>query len=114
MDWSTLDRPEPERLTGEAPLHVDVIIEHMRFVPKDVVVRVGGTVTWHNLDNVPHSASSGTPEAPDHRFNSPLLDAGETFTVSFDDPGDYLYFCSPHANIMRDASLVVLEPPDES
>jgi len=34
--------------------------------------------------------------AADGSFDSGLLQAGQTFSYTFDKPGDFEYFCAPH------------------
>lgn len=54
-------------------------------------VPVGTTVTWTNDDQMMHSVT-----AADGSFDSGLLDAGESWSYTFDQPGEFEYFCSPH------------------
>ena len=57
----------------------------------------GDTVTWWNDDTAAHTVTSGTPEdGPDGFFDSSLFMAGEGFEVTFDEPGNYEYFCMVH------------------
>ncbi len=62
------------------------------FAPANIVVDVGTTVTWTNHDGVGHTVTSdGGGE-----LKSPLLDRNETFSHTFDEPGQYRYYCEPH------------------
>lgn len=54
-------------------------------------VPVGTTVTWTNDDQMMHTVT-----AADGSFDSGLLDAGESWSYTFDQPGEFEYFCSPH------------------
>jgi len=58
----------------------------------ELTVPVGTTVTWTNDD--PGMAHSVT--AVDGSFDSGLLADGETFSYTFDTPGDFEYYCTPH------------------
>ena len=62
-----------------------------KFVPADITVKVGTTVTWTNRDGVPHSIVSA-----ERHFTSPVLDADQRFSRRFDVPGTYTYSCSLH------------------
>ncbi len=66
-------------------------MQNLAFVPKTITVSAGSTVVWTNQDQVQHSvtADGGT-------FDSGLLDPGQTFSVTFDTPGTYAYYCVPH------------------
>jgi len=67
------------------------------FIPSTVVITAGGTVTWENVDNAAHTASSGTAAGgPDGVFDSSLIIAGGSYSVTLDDEGAYPYFCMVH------------------
>lgn len=65
------------------------------FSPSEVSINVGDSVTFTNGDLPPHNmVVSDHPELshPDLAFVG-----GESFTVTFDEPGDYEFQCEPHA-----------------
>ncbi len=67
------------------------------FIPYEVTIGVGGTVTWTNGDTAAHTVTSGSPEnGPDGVFDSSILMAGKTFEHTFDEAGEYDYFCIVH------------------
>lgn len=66
-------------------------IENFAFVPPTISVATGTTLTWTNLDLVGHTVTS-----VDGLFASSLLQNGETFGLSLDEPGTYAYFCAVH------------------
>jgi len=67
------------------------------FIPSTVVITAGGTVTWENTDTAAHTASSGTAAGgPDGVFDSSLIMAGGSYSVTLDDEGTYPYFCMVH------------------
>ena len=67
------------------------------FIPAEVSVSVGDTVTWSNDDSAAHTVTSGTPsDGPDDTFDSSLFMAGTTFSYTFDKAGEYNYFCMVH------------------
>jgi len=67
------------------------------YVPNKVTIGVGGTVTWTNDDTAAHTVTSGTPsDGPDGAFDSSIVMAGKTFEHTFDDAGEYDYFCIVH------------------
>ena len=110
MDWSLLDHPViTGNFTGEAPPTADVVMKNISFVPDYVAVQRGGTVTWHNIDSVPHSVNSGLPQAPAGVFDSPLLKQNQIWERTFDEAGLFEYFCAPHANIMYGAIVEVVD-----
>ena len=65
------------------------------FDPSELSISVGDTVTVTNGDLPPHNfVVADHPELshPDLSFVG-----GESFTVTFDEPGDYEFQCEPHA-----------------
>jgi len=67
------------------------------FVPFSTSINAGDTVTWPNDDTSPHTVTSGSPaEGPDKMFDSGLMMAGDSFEFTFDNSGNYDYFCMVH------------------
>jgi len=66
------------------------------FLPADVTVGIGDTVTWTNDSSVIHTVTSGNPDGPDGSFDSSIIMAGGTFSYTFTEAGQYEYFCSIH------------------
>jgi plastocyanin len=64
------------------------------YIPYHVTVSVGDEVTWSNDDSAAHTVTSGTPSGgSDGNFDSSLFMAGGTFSVTFDEAGEYPYYC---------------------
>ena len=70
---------------------VEVKIDNYSFMPGDLTVAAGTTVTWVNHDDVPH-----TVRTTDGAIKSKALDTDDKFSMTFDKPGTYEYFCSIH------------------
>ncbi len=67
------------------------------FLPNEVTIGVGESVTWHNDSFAIHTVTSGNFEVgPDGVFDSSIVMAGDTFTHTFTETGQYEYFCSIH------------------
>jgi plastocyanin len=71
---------------------IAVEIKDFTFVPADLALERGATVTWTNRDSVHHTATGTT----DGSFNSGNLDQGQTFSYTFDRAGEYSYVCVYH------------------
>lgn len=77
---------------------------NMCFVPADVQVDVGGSVTWTNNDSVLHTVWAGDLQADlnavgydyPNGFQSGLINPGDSFTVSGLKEGYYPYYGSVH------------------
>ena len=75
---------------------VTVKIENFAFMPKELDVAVGTTVTWQNADDVPHTATSkDDPQV----FDSGALDTDDKFSFTFSKPGKYTYYCKVHPHM---------------
>ena len=67
------------------------------YLPAHVIIGVGGTVTWDDVDTAAHTASSGTPaDGPSGMFDSSLIMAGASFSHTFEEAGSYDYWCIVH------------------
>ena len=67
------------------------------FIPSTVTIGVGETVTFDNTDNAAHTATGGTPsDGPSGAFDSSLIMAGGSYSVTLDDAGTYPYMCMVH------------------
>ena len=83
--------------SGETPVEgvTQVRIEDFAFAPANIVVDVGTTVTWTNEDGARHTVTSDDGD----ELASPLFGRGETYSHTFDTPGEYAYHCDPHPNM---------------
>ncbi len=78
------------------------------FDPAGLEVSVGTTVTWTNDDEEdPHTVT-----ADDGAFDSGNLDPGEDFSHTFDEAGDFPYFCEIHDPEMVGSIIVTRQPTD--
>ena len=64
-------------------------------------VEPGTTVTWINDDNVVHTVTEQESES----FDSGFIQAGGDWQHTFDDAGEYNYYCTLHP-WMKGAVLV--------
>jgi plastocyanin len=72
-------------------ISVFATIANFVYLPDPIVIRAGQTVRWTNLDPAVHTVT-----ADNHTFTSPRLSQGDTYTMTFPQPGTYPYFCEPH------------------
>ena len=67
------------------------------FLPSNITVDPGTTITWINDDSAAHTVTSGTPDnGPDGMFDSALFMSGESYSFDFNGSGFYDYFCMVH------------------
>ena len=102
---------EEKNLVVEEIIQADVImptkvsrpgcdIEDVCYIPSNIVVEKGGSVTWLNEDSSFHTVTSGFYGEPTDLFDSGYLDPYEYYTLSFDEIGTYDYFCTLHPWMM--------------
>jgi plastocyanin len=75
------------------------------FGPGTITIDAGGSVTWVNLDDDPHTATGAD-------FDTGILQPGDLATVTFNEPGRFPYSCELHPVMtgtveVRDASGAV-------
>lgn len=99
-----------------------VITLSLKFMPNDITVKVGDTVTWQNGETIGHTITSGEwgdvnestglrgTQTPDGMFDhalSPKGSEGDTFSFTFTEAGTYKYYCQPHLTMN---ATVIVEP----
>ncbi len=92
---------EASPAAGAAAESTAVEIKDFAFNPPTTEVPIGGSVTWTNGDNVPHTATGLDREA----LQSGAIEFDASFTQTFDTAGTYEYFCEFHPNMK--GSIVV-------
>ena len=76
-----------------------VVIENSKFMPTDLVISVGTTVEWVNKDSVDHTVSLENGDLDE------LLPQGATGTLTFNEKGEFRYFCKLHPGMQ--GSIIV-------
>ncbi len=79
-----------------------------QFQPDTLTICAGDTVSWTNEDTKEHTIYAGSPEAPEGALSSKKLYFGQSVEITFEVPGEFIYYCSTHKKKMRDARIVVL------
>jgi LPXTG-motif cell wall-anchored protein len=102
-----------DRSSARAAASAAVTIADFQFTPAQITVDQGDTVTWTNNGPTAHSAT-----APDGSFDTGILQAGQSASHSFDQPGTFSYICTPHPNmhgtIVVRASQTGADTPDSN
>lgn len=80
----------------------------LKFDPAELTVAAGTKVTWTNVGGTYHTVTGGDGTAdPASPINGQLPSDGATYSVTFDKPGTYKYFCSPHVASGMKGTIVV-------
>jgi plastocyanin len=69
-----------------------VEIHQFKFAPAEIEVAAGATVTFTNLDLVPHTATGDG-------FDTGTLKNGERKEITFSEAGDFPYLCAFHRHM---------------
>lgn len=85
------DAAEPLDGATEHEIRVDDA-DGFVFVPDDLTVAVGDTVTWTHVGQVPHTVTGSG-------LSSGTLQTGQTFTATFDEVGVSDYICYLHGGM---------------
>lgn len=87
---------------------VTIKMSQIKFMPENIKIRKGTTVTWVNEDDVDHYVN--TDSHPAHTYfpqqNSKALTKGDSYSTTFDTTGIYPYHCSAHADKMLGSIIV--------
>ena len=68
------------------------------YVPPEITVPSGTTVTWTNDDSTIHTVTEGTPggAGATPAFDSSIIAPAGTWENTFDTAGDFDYYCTLH------------------
>jgi len=78
---------------GAGPV-TTVSMDHNTFIPSEIAVVPGTTVTWVNKEAMPHTVMDANKG-----FRSKTLAKDASFSFTFGTEGDYDYQCSIHPNM---------------
>jgi plastocyanin len=85
---------------AERPAQPNVVwMQNDMFIPANLTVPAGTTVTWLNRDSRAHTVTSGTRSNQTGMFDSGEIGQDRTFTFTFNDPGIYQYYCQFHRDM---------------
>lgn len=70
----------------------------LAFQPAKVTIKAGDTVKWVNNKLAPHNVvfDSSVKDADKLNHKGLAFSAGESFEITFTEPGEYPYYCEPH------------------
>jgi plastocyanin len=77
---------------AERTVAVDIVDND--YEPREVTVAQGGTITWTNTGNAPHTVTKES--GPGGDFDSETVAPGDTFEQTFDAAGTIGYVCTIH------------------
>lgn len=93
-----------------------VTMRNFQFSPANLTINVGDTVTWIDQQGM-HDTVSGVSGVPSGVWRSPLMQPPQTFSFTFNSPGTFPYYCTPHWPLGMSGSIQVIaanSPPNVS
>ncbi len=82
--------------------------------PAITTINVGDTVQWDWVNGT-HTTTSGSCSggscSPDGLWDKPITFENTSFSLTFNSPGTYSYYCTPHLSAMQ-GIVVVVQPAD--
>lgn len=120
----TYPRPAPASNVIDIALAGSGTGAHVWFSPRGILIQRGQTIRWVNTEagNV-HTATAYHPSFQGKPLRIPegakpwdsgYLLPGESFSVTFDTPGVYDYFCVPHEHAGMVGRIIVDAPDAEA
>ena len=97
----------PTATPTPGPQVVQVLIQDFVYQPSPITIKAGTRVEFINLDNAPHTAT-----LDDDSQDTGTLNLDDKAALTFDTPGEYLYFCLFHGGPggVGMAAKIVVEP----
>lgn len=86
--------------TEAPPSQVAVQIVDFAFDPPTITVPAGTTIVWTNVGPTIHNVVS-----QDGVWESPIMEAGATYQFTFDEPGEYPYWCTLHPTMLGSVTV---------
>jgi plastocyanin len=118
-DGSAQESPEATETTlanGDGEATVDMN-DQLTFEPKKIDVDVGEKVTWKNAGKIGHTVTADRSKAADpslvnipagtKEWDSGLVNEAESYSRTFEKPGNYRYICIPHEGVGMVGTVVV-------
>jgi len=76
------------------------------YSPASITINAGDTVEWKNTDTAAHTVTGGSPaNGPSGVFDSSLIMGSASFEYTFDEAGNYEYFCMVHPWMVGDVKV---------
>jgi plastocyanin len=120
---STPTAADPAAAAGGGTADVTIKMTNSNeFQPATISVARGTTVTWINSGQAPHTVTGDPSKAArptdavlptgarawdSGQLNGGVLNSGQSFSYTFDMPGEYTYFCIPHESVGMVAHIIV-------
>jgi plastocyanin len=84
------------------------IRDEASYAPNPIEISAGQTITWVNGDTISHTVTSGAGDDPEEGvlFDSDAIIPDHSYSLTFDDPGSYGYYCIYHQTMVGEVNVV--------
>ena len=102
MDQQNLSEHDESQSLDSVPVVISGIKGSQSYSPDPIRIDSGQTITWYNGDTVSHTVTSGQDNDPDEGalFDSNAIIANQKYSLTFESPGDYKYYCIYHPSMI--------------
>lgn len=93
---------ENQNENNSVPVVIRGINGERSYSPNPLQIEKGQTVTWYNGDTISHTVTSGEDNDKDagELFDSNAIIPNQQYSVTFDDTGDFKYYCIYHPSMV--------------
>jgi plastocyanin len=107
VDSAVMNTTVVEGIMNETTVEATIVsgsafLNETAYSPNPIDIENGDTVTWINRDFDPHTVTSGNFGAEDagQEFDSGYLGPQSLFSFTFEEEGEFDYFCAVHPNMV--------------
>jgi glucose/arabinose dehydrogenase len=95
---SSINNQGPEERTDSISVVIRGIEGDRSYSPDPIEIAEGQTITWYNGDSISHTVTSGEDDDTDSgsEFDSDAIIPNQRYSITFDDSGEYNYYCIYH------------------
>jgi glucose/arabinose dehydrogenase/plastocyanin len=91
---------------GAIPASIVGIADEASYSPNPIEIEAGQTITWNNDDLIGHTVTSGSADSDaGSLFDSGNILTQQTYSVTFEEPGDFEYFCIYHPTMVGEVHV---------
>jgi plastocyanin len=114
-----VEEPESKAIVDENGVlsgEVEIKMSNLKFVPSEITIKKGTTILWKQVDRSIggsggavgwHNVVEGPPEKRgDHIFKSKELGFNGGFSFTFEEVGEFEYYCEPHPFMIGKITVV--------
>jgi len=89
---------------GAIPAKIVEVNGDNSYAPNPIEIDAGQTISWYNEDLIAHTVTSGSDGDEDEDegllFDSGLMLSKQYYSLKFDEPGNYEYYCVYHPSMV--------------